>query len=250
MPDVSFRFYAQLNDFLAKPRRGCRFSHTVAGPASVKDAIEGIGVPHPEVDLILVNGRSEPFTYRLRDGDDIAVYPRFRTVDVSGLERVGVDPPQVARFTADVHLGRLAALLRLCGFDTLLATEGDAAAGALAADERIVLTRDIGSLKRRVVRHGYWVRETAPERQLVEVLDRFDLTRSMHPFERCTRCNTLLVAVPPSAVADELPPRTREDFDEFQRCAGCGRVYWKGSHYERLAALMARIRAASSTPAR
>jgi uncharacterized protein with PIN domain len=239
---VRFRFYGQLNDFLPAQLRHARFAHFLRGPASVKDLIEAIGVPHPEVDVIVVNGQPTDFTYRMQDGDDVAVYPAFHRVDITGLRRVSGDPPQPARFALDIHLRKLAALLRLAGFDAMLLTEDAEVAEVSAAEGRIALTRDVGLLKRSMIQHGYWVRHTDPELQFIEVLERFDLVDRMDPFVRCMECNTRLVAVDVEAVAERLPPGTRECFSEFHRCPGCDRVYWRGSHYERLVGLLERTR--------
>jgi uncharacterized protein with PIN domain len=248
MIDLSFRFYAQLNDFLPRSRRGRRFAHVLPAPASVKDTIEALGVPHPEVDVILVNGRAEHFGYRLRAGDTVAVYPRFRTLDLGGLRRAGADPPAAPRFTLDVHLGRLAAFLRLAGFDTEVVADDAGLAASAARDDRIVLTRDVALLKRGDVRHGYWVRHANPEQQLVEVLAQFDLASRTTPFTRCLRCNTPLVAVDPETVAARLPSRTRACFQAFTRCPGCDRVYWRGSHHHRLIGLLERARNNADSP--
>jgi hypothetical protein len=250
MTDVSFRFYAQLNDFLPARRRGRRFSHVLHGLASVKDAMEALGVPHPEVDVIVVNGKAEDFRYRLRDGDDVSVYPTFRSIEISGFRRAGTDPPQPVRFALDVHLGKLASLLRLVGFDTVVLADDAGMATMAARDGRIVLTRDVDLLKRSVVRHGHWVRHTDSESQLAEVLERFDLVNRMEPFVRCVRCNTLLVPVDAEAVAERLLPRTRAAFRQFHRCPGCDRVYWQGSHYDRLIRVVERARKRGTNPVR
>ena len=242
MLEVTFRFYGQLNDFLPFRFRHRRFRHATAATTSVKDAIEALGVPHPEVDVVIVNGRGEELTYRLADGDHVAVYPVFRSIELAGLLRAGANPPEPVRFVLDVHLGKLAALLRLCGFDALLLQDDADVANVSAREGRVALTRDVGLLKRSIVRHGYWVRHTAPERQLAEILQRFDLLDRIQPFARCLRCNTPLVAVGADAVADRLPPRTRATFQEFRHCPGCGRIYWEGSHYSRLTAYIERAR--------
>ncbi len=242
MSEVSFRFYAQLNDFLPVNRRGRRFTHVLGALGSVKDTIEALGVPHPEVDVILVNGTAEEFTCRLRDGDDVAVYPEFRSIDLAGVRRAGADAPHPVRFALDVHLGKLASLLRLAGFDAVVVVEDADLANTAARDIRVALTRDVGLLKRNVVRHGYWVRHADPESQLAEVLERFDLVDRMQPFTRCVRCNGLLVAVNAEAISDRLLPRTRACFREFHTCPGCSRIYWQGSHYERLSRLLERVR--------
>ena len=242
---VRFRFYGQLNDFPPRQLRHGRFAHTLRGPASVKDVIEALGVPHPEVDVIVVNGQPTEFAYPMQDGDDVAVYPAFHRVDVTSLRRVGSDPPQPVRFALDIHLRKLATLLRLAGFDARLLTEDAEVAQVSAADGRVALTRDVGLLKRSVIQHGHWIRQTDPERQFAEVLERFDLADRMDPFVRCMECNTLLVPVDAEAVADRLPPGTRECFSQFHRCPGCDRIYWQGSHYERLVRRLDRARSRS-----
>ena len=227
----SVRFYAQLNDFLPPASRGRRFAYQVRSTASVKDVIEAIGVPHPEVDLIVVNGVARDFGYHVRDGDRISVYPAFESIDIDG-DRVGAPPPEPVRFAADEHLRKLASLLRLAGFDTAAAS-GDAGLARLGASEaRVVLTRDVALLKRSEIRWGHWVRTVVPVRQLAEVIGRYDLWRRVQPFSRCLRCNVPLVSAAPEAVASRLLPRTRAEFREFHECPACRRVYWKGSHYQ------------------
>jgi uncharacterized protein len=235
MTDVAVRIYGPLNDFLPVRRRHVTWTHFVDGHPSVKDVIESLGVPHPEVDLILVNGVSVPFAYAVQRADRIAVFPRFVSVDIEALTRVRPRPLETVRFVADVHLGKLARRLRLAGLDTSYRTDAnDAALAELAEREgRILLTRDRDLLKRRSVSHGYFVRETNPHRQFVEVLRRFG-PFDVQPFSRCLRCNALLCKVPKSAVERALLPRTRQHHDQFETCSGCGRVYWKGSHWRRL----------------
>jgi uncharacterized protein with PIN domain len=248
--DVSFRFYAQLNDFLRVPYRGRRFTHALAARSSVKDAFEALGVPHPEVDLILINGDAEAFSYRLRDLDDVSVYPAFRSIDISGVRRVGLDVSGSIRFAVDVHLSKLGSLVRLAGFDALVFQQDDEIANAAGREGRVVLTRDVGLLKRNAVRRGHWVRHTDPERQLVEILEWFALVDHMDPFSRCLRCNTPVVSVGAATVGEHVPPRTRAAFREFWRCPGCARIFWRGSHYERLSRLIERARDRASIGSR
>ena len=239
---VWLRFYGQLNDFLPSQWRYGRFARPLHAPASVKDVIESLGVPHPEVDVITVNGEAIDFTYRVRADDRIAVYPVFRKMDVDGLRRVGIDPPRPVRFALDIHLRKLASLLRLAGFDAVLLTDDAEVAAVSAREDRVALTRDVGLLKRSIIQYGRWIRNTDPEQQFVEVLDRFGLVDEMHPFTRCMECNTPLVRVAAESIADRLPADTREAFTEFRRCPGCERVYWQGSHYVRLVELLERAR--------
>ena len=235
MIEVTVRVYGSLNDFLPTERRQLPWVRLVDGHPSAKDLIESLGVPHPEIDLVLANDASVAFDYAIQNGDRIAVFPRFTAFDVATLTRVRPRPLEKVRFVADVHLGKLARHLRLAGLDTVYRDEADDAALANLADreERILLTRDQGLLKRRVVAHGYFIRETDPHRQFVEVLRRFG-PLELHPFSRCLRCNDVLREVPKSAIDAALQPRTRHHYDYFEMCSGCGHVYWKGSHWKRL----------------
>lgn len=239
MAAARFRFYAELNDFLVAEDRGRAVERRFDAGGSVKDFIEGFGVPHTEVELVLVNGQPVDFTYRVRDGDAVSVYPVFESLDVSPVARVRSAPLRDLRFVLDVHLGRLAAYLRMAGFDAEYRNDaGDAElAGTVARERRVILTRDRYLLMRAKVDRGYWVRSTAPKQQLAEVLKRFDLVGSMRPFTRCMRCNGELLAVNREEVWDQLPERVRER-NEFRRCARCGRIYWEGTHHARMRKLI------------
>jgi uncharacterized protein len=243
MPQAHFRFYAELNDFLPPGRRRVEFAHTFQGRVSIKDMIETLGAPHTEVDLILVNGASVDFAYLVQDGDHISVYPVFESFDITPLLRLRPRPLREPKFVLDTHLGRLAAYLRLLGFDTLYRNDyGDDELARLSADEhRILLTKDRGLLKRRRVTHGYCVRDADPKAQTREVVAHFDLFRSVKPFSRCLRCNGLLERVEKGAITHRLLPRTREGHDEFHRCPTCDQLYWRGSHYARLQHFVAEI---------
>ena len=238
-----FRFYAELNDFLPPERRMTAFRYEFRGRQTVKHLIESAGVPHTEVDLVLVNGRSVAFSHFVEDGDRVSVYPMFETLDVAPVTRVRPRPLRCTRFIADAHLGRLAAYLRMLGFDTLYRNDyRDEELSRIAASERrILLTRDRGLLKRGAVTHGCLVRESEPRRQLAEIVRRFDLAGAAAPFTRCLRCNTLLEAVEKHAVLDRVPPRSREHCGEFRRCPGCARVFWSGSHYRRMTGFIERV---------
>ena len=245
------RFYEELNDFLPLARRKVRFIHEFQRRASIKDMIEGLGVPHTEIDLILVNGQSVDFTHIVRDGDHISVYPVFESFDIQPIVRVRPRPLRASRFALDVHLGKLARYLRLLGFDTLYRNDyGDAELAALAgADGRVLLTRDRDLLKRAVVTHGYYVRATDPRRQVEEVVERLDLYGAIQPFRRCARCNGLLATVPKSAVWERLPHETRRHVEAFWECDACKHLYWEGSHMPRLRGFIENLRARAAAPA-
>jgi uncharacterized protein with PIN domain len=233
---AEFRFYEELNDFLSAGKKKETFPYRFSGTPSVKDAIEAIGVPHTEVELIIVNGESVGFGHRLGDGDRVSVYPVFESLDVAPLIRLRERPLRVTRFVADVHLGTLARRLRILGFDTIYQndyTDEDVVELSLR-EHRIILTRDRGLLKNARVTHGHWVRSTEPNEQAREVVARFDLASRAAPFSRCAACNGLVEAVDIQDVVDDVPERAAVHGESFRRCSGCRKVYWKGSHYDKL----------------
>lgn len=240
MASAAFRFYAELNDFLPPQRRQREFACRYAQDATVKHMIEALGVPHTEVALILLNGAPAGFGQRLHDGDRVAVYPRFASLDPGALPQLGPAPPQPPRFIADAHLGGLARLLRMAGFDTLYDNHcGDGEIEAIAArDGRIVLTRDRELLKRRQVVHGCYLHAQQPPRQLREVAGRFGLAEAARPFTRCLDCNRPLRTAARAEVEARLPPSVRARHDRFSTCDSCRRVYWKGSHWQRMRAAL------------
>lgn len=247
---AEFRFYEELNDFLPTARRKRSFTHAFDGTPAVKDVIESLGVPHTEIDVILVDGRSVQFGHRLQGGERVAVYPVFERFDVRPLCRLRARPLRRSRFIADVHLGALARQLRLLGFDTLYDAGADDAtlASRSAHGRRILLTRDVGLLKRAAVTRGHWLRATEPRRQLEEVITAFSLQRDLAPFTRCTVCNGLLRTVTRVSVAGRVPPRVHARFRRFWECRRCGRIYWRGTHFPGLEALVKQTRS-SATPA-
>jgi uncharacterized protein len=241
------RFYAELRDFLAQARRTGEIVHAFREPGSVKDVIEAYGVPHTEVEVILANGTSVDFGYRVRDGDRVSVYPMFESFDISEILRVRPQPLREVRFVLDVHLGTLARRLRLLGFDCHYRRDAadDELVAVATGERRILLTRDLGLLKRKAITHGTFVRNTDPREQVKEMVRRFQLSGAIEPFTRCVACNGLLEDVAKSDVEHQLPPMTRQLYHRFRRCADCGKAYWRGAHHGRLAAMVAEARAVS-----
>ena len=235
------RFYAELNDFLPPGDRQRPIERRVDAPGAVKDFIEAFGVPHTEVNLVLVNGEPAGFAHPVRPGDRVGVYPVFRRLDLAPSTRLRAVRPAEVRFVLDVHLGRLAGYLRLAGFDTAYRhhCEDGTLASIAQTESRILLTRDRELLKRRIVEWGYWVRETRPHRQLAEIVRRFDLGPLLRPFTRCGRCNGLLDPVAKQEIAGRLLPETRQAHREFHRCRDCGQLYWRGSHVAAIERLLA-----------
>jgi hypothetical protein len=247
---VHFRFYAELNDHLPFSQRYGMVEKQFFVPASVKDMIESIGVPHAEVDLILVNGESSDFTRKIQNGDRIAVYPVFESIDITPVLRLRPQPLRETKFVLDVHLGRLAGYLRMLGFDTLYSNRvSDLELVRISSEQkRILLTRDRGVLKHSAVTHGYWLRATDSRRQAEEVVSRFDLSRSLRPLTRCMVCNQSLRAVSKADVVGRVPPATFEWCNEFRECSSCRRVYWEGSHCRRMRGWIEQLAASSKEP--
>jgi hypothetical protein len=241
---VEVRAYAELNDFLAPEIRGATVRRPFRPHQTVKDVLEAMGIPHTEIDLILVNGDPADFDQRPTAGDRIAAYPMFEALDVGSTARLRPVPLREPRFVVDVNLGRLARLLRVLGLDVWWSSDADDATLAhISLDEqRILLTRDRGLLKRRAITHGLFVHSQDPEEQTLEVIRRLDLRQRLSPLSRCLHCNGKLAVVAKHEVVDQLEPLTRQYYEEFSRCAECGRIYWAGSHHARLVGLVERLR--------
>ena len=252
---VRVRFYQELGDFLAPHLRGREFELTVSHGTTTKALVEHCGVPHGEVDLLLVDGESVDFGYQVQHGQRISIYPVFESFDISALTRVRPAPLRAVRFLVDANLAKLASLLRMCGLDATdagmlppgAADREDARLVAAARrEQRIILTRDRRLLARRAVTHGCFVRSQDPEQQLLFVLRRFHLAAAVRPFSRCMRCNEPLQAVAKADVLHLLPPMVRVEQQSFSRCPRCRRLYWPGSHWQRM---RRRLDALLATPA-
>jgi uncharacterized protein with PIN domain len=240
MVTATFRFYEELNDFLAPERRRRSFDCQCARAATTKHMIEALGVPHTEVELVLVNGESVGFDKLLADGDRVAVYPKWEALDITPILRVRQRPLRVMRFIADTHLVGLARLLRICGFDTLFDNHFDDSQIAAVShqESRIVLTRDRDLLKRREITHGCYVHALKSELQLREITDRLDLASSIRPFTLCPHCNAPLHPIDKTLAQRLLPPDLLERYEHFGICDSCKRVFWKGAHWQRMQAVL------------
>jgi uncharacterized protein with PIN domain len=223
-----FRFHGDLGRFLRREHRERSFVHACARAATLKNAIESLGVPHTEAGRVSVNGAPATLQRAVREGDAIEVFP------------VGREMGTVPIFVADAHLGGLARFLRMLGYDTLHENDyRDADIRRLAETEkRIVLSRDRELLKCREIERGCFVRALKAEAQLREVAARYGLAAHARPFTLCLRCNRPLEAIAREDAAALAPPKVLERQTRFTRCAGCGRIYWPGSHYERMRAAL------------
>lgn len=243
MTDATFRFYARLNAFLPADRRGQVVPCACPAAASAKHMIEALGVPHTEVSLLLINGEPAALDRPIEQGDRVAVYPKFEQLDISALAAIEPFPAGPPRFVADAHLGRLARLLRMAGFDTLYDNHyEDAAMAELANREgRILLTRDRPLLMHRVVHHGCYVHAIKPQEQLRELYHRLDLAAHVRPFSLCLSCNLSLQPIAKETVLQRLPPRVQARHERFHHCGQCDRIFWEGSHWQDMRALLSSL---------
>jgi uncharacterized protein with PIN domain len=242
MPRAGIRFYEELNDFLVPEKRKTVYQVEFFEGETVKSIIENEGVPHTEVDLVTVNSESVSFEHKPTDGALIQVYPVFESLDIAGLSKVRPEPLRDPKFILDIHLGKLARMLRMLGFDAVWEPpfEDRLIAERSRAERRIVLTRDRGLLKRSIVTHGYCIRSSDPERQASEVIARFDLGRLRNPFTMCMACNTPLVERRREEILDRLPLCVTS-LTEFKECPSCRNLYWKGSHWDRMTERIRRL---------
>jgi len=234
MKEIFLRFYEELNNFLPSEKRKTQFKYISKSKQSIKDIIESCGVPHTQVDLILVNGKSVDFSYIAKDGDRISVYPVFESVDIKDITNLRPEPLREIKFILDRHLGKLARLLRMLGFDTKYdpSIDREQLIKKSKNEGRIIISRSRELMKNNEVTHGYCLTETAPGEQLKKILSRFDLTDEIIPFSRCFICNSTLESIEKSEIVDRLPPKVRKSQQDFTICPNCNKLYWKGSHYK------------------
>ncbi|MPV88725.1 Mut7-C RNAse domain-containing protein [Georgenia ruanii] len=228
----------ELRFHLPPPRRRPALTVPADPAVTVGHVVQALGVPLTEVGRLVLDGGP--------------VDPPARAV--GALLVVPVAPaPQPAptappRFVLDVHLGSLARRLRLLGLDVAYARDAadDALVAAALAEDRVLLTRDREMLRRRALslppRHAAFVRATAVEAQAVEVLRRF--APPLAPWTRCLVCGGPLEPATKAELGALLPAGTRRTYDEFARCARCGRPFWRGAHSRGLEAAVRRAEAA------
>lgn len=240
-----FEFFGSLNFFLREESCGQGMvDYVFSGMPSVKDSIEALGVPHTEVAYIADRGRAIDFTFRLAGQESIEVYPYDHIHISAAIPLSPLVPEGNPSFIADVHLGRLARYLRVAGFDTIYEKKdlGDEAIAHIAAkEERIVLTRDVGLLKRSIIHYGYVPRSSNSRQQFREVVNRYSLKKLFNAFSRCVHCNGFIDNVEKKEIEDSLPEGIKRDFDNFFMCLQCRHVYWKGSHYKRISHMFEQV---------
>lgn len=243
MKSIFIRFYEELNDFLPGEKRKIRFQHQFFGNPSIKDLIGSLGVPHTEIDLILVNGKSVDFSYIVQDKDDISVYPIFQSFDISSIQQLReislnqqLKSIYNIKFIVDCHLGNLAKYMRLLGIDTFYKNniQEKEIINIAINDQRIILTKNKNLLKRNEIINGYWMRNENVESQIKEVIQRFKLQKEIKYFSRCLICNSKLKFIEKEKIINRIPSRVKEWCNEFYYCENCDKIYWKGSHYNKM----------------
>lgn len=240
---IRLNFFGDLDFFLGSKFRTQPVERRLSERTSIKDVIESCGVPHPEVDAILVNGQAVGFDHTLVNEAEVTVLPvsnrdKFKTY--KHLQRADIH-----RFVADGHLGTLTRNLRLFGFDVAYSSRVDdrELLDIMTRENRALLTRDRRLLMHSIVQHGYCPRSQTGDRQTIEVLRRFNLIGLIAPFTRCLRCNAQLQDAAKAEVIQDLEPLTKIYYDQFRRCHACGQIYWAGSHFQNLEKRIERIQA-------
>lgn len=236
MGKVRIQLHDSLNDLAAKKDKGKVLEYEFHGTARAKDALEAVGVPHTEIGELTIDGRTAMLSDAVKGGETIEAFP----------PEIGAIPANFghrAKFVADVHLGTLAKYLRMLGFDTLYDNryEDEEIAVIASGESRIVLTRDKELLKRNEVKAGYWLRSKNPADQLIEVFSRYALYSATKPFTICLECNGTLKPVDKMEVENRLSEKTKRYFDEYAICKTCGKIFWKGSHYENMSRFIKEI---------
>lgn len=238
---ATYHFHGDLPTLLrGRWRRQNPVLQEVTRSASIKDVLESLGLPHTEVGEIVCNGEPVDFSWPVAEGQSFEIFPIQPPWDVLSPCLLRPEPLPAVRFLADANVGRLARYLRLAGFDTVYdwRWDDDLIAAIVSREKRIVLSRDLGLLKRKQVDFGRCIRATKPTAQLREVIDLLDLSGEMLPFSRCLECNTPLQPVAKEAVMHRLQPLTRKYYESFSRCPGCDRIYWPGSHRQKMEMLL------------
>lgn len=250
MKKIYLRFYGDLQDFLPEKSNlecfsqdGEIYHYTFRGRQTAKDVIESLGVPHTEVDLILIDSEPRDFTYLLQTDDFMSVYPLFNNIALADKYRLIPRVTEKINFVLDIHLGKLASYLRMLGFDTLYSNKytDPELADISSKENRMLLTKDLGLLKRKKVRLGYYVRKDNPRGQLIEVVKRFSLLEKRTSPGRCPECNASLKEIAKDKIIHRLEPLTKKYYQEFSLCPKCDKIYWPGSHYQHLNNLLGNL---------
>ena len=241
MATATFKFHDYLQQLLKRELRTVSpLLHHFDRRASIKDVIESLGIPHPVIGTLTVNGLEVGFDYILLDHDRVEATSLTPPVDPFITTILRPQALEKIAFVVDVNAGKLALFLRMLGFDTMYGNDirKDRLAEMAQSENRILLTRDATLLKRKIIMHGYLLREQNPSRQLVDVIRLYGLSSKIKPLSRCIPCNGLLVPVSKKIIMDRLEPLTRKYYHSFHICEECLNIYWPGSHQEKMNAFI------------
>jgi uncharacterized protein len=243
MPKATFRFYEELNDFLPNHRRKTDFEARFKGKRSIKDMIEALGVPHTEIDLILVKGNSVDFNYILQDQDRVSIYPVFESLNIKNVTRLRKIPLRKNKFIADINLGDIVKYMRVLGLDLYYnpLSSTREIIEISKRENRIILTKSRKLLKFKEVSHGIFIHPGTTTEQIRRIIDYLDIKDNIKPFSRCLGCNTLLNIVQKEKILDRIPPKTKAFCDEYVQCPSCDKIYWKGTHFIRMEKVVRKI---------
>jgi hypothetical protein len=235
---IRLSFHGNLRDLLARDIAADRpLYHILERRASVKDVVESFGVPHPEIGLLRANGEEIAFEHIVQEADEhIEIWPLEPPCDVSSPTLLRPEFLPAIAFVVDVNVGKLAGLLRMAGFDAVCSPAFSDAVLAESAQrqQRILLTKDRNLLKRKNVVFGHLVRAIHPWEQLLEVIRLYGLQKLLRPFCRCLRCNGLLHPAAKEQILHRLEPLTIQYYDTFFYCDRCDKIYWPGSHRQKM----------------
>ncbi|MBU0991184.1 MAG: Mut7-C ubiquitin/RNAse domain-containing protein [Proteobacteria bacterium] len=243
MNHVHLHFSSPLLSFLKRKHQKPILSYNLQRKATIKDIIESLGVPHTEIGHIFADNREIDFCYRPSESRSIHIRHVDAPFNVFKPSLLRKQPLKEFRFIVDVNVGKLSQLLRLIGLDTAYIPDAsdEEIAEAAHQQQRIVLTKDMGLLKRKKIIFGRFVKAIHPEQQLKEIVDFFGLKGPFKTFSRCLLCNSYILNVEKEVIFHRLEPKTKRYYSDFRICSSCGQIYWQGSHYEKLIAMLENI---------
>jgi len=240
---VRLNVHGDLDFFLRSRARGHYIERSLSEKTSIKDVVESCGVPHTEIDLILVNKQPVDFHHALASAAEIDIYPVG--IQFTDCKYKHLQISFVISFIADGHLGKLTRNLRLLGLDVAYDAHAEdrQLLYIMERENRALLTRDRRLLMHSVVSTGYCPRSQNADEQTIEIIRRFNLLGRIAPFTRCLRCNAPLRKVSKTEVLERLEPLTKIYYEQFRRCTRCDQIYWAGSHFSKLEKRLGQIRA-------
>lgn len=234
MPRLKINFPDEFNIFRRKKNKWPEIIYPLEQKTSIKHIIESLGVPHTEIGKIIAEDNEVNFNYIPVNSQKVTLLPIIPPFDVTKPSLLRPEPLQQISFVVDVNVGKLALLLRMLGLDAEYSPKFLDKDILSFCEKRIVLSKDIGLLECKQIIFGRHVRSVYPDDQLVEIIKFFGINGPFKFFTRCLRCNKKLVPVNKKDILHRLEPKTKKYFDRFKICPQCRRIYWQGSHHEKM----------------